>query len=154
MEEIIKLRGHHILCLLGFRGLGYDEAFVENMTRVHSRVFFNGSLVKLTTGPDDICSACPKLSDGCGTEAGSRVSKKDASVLEMLSLKPGDVISTGEIYDRVATTISENDLSHICKRCKWHSLGYCTEGLGKLRSCQQSAISFQPDRPGNPSSGE
>lgn len=131
-KEIIKLRGHHILCLLGFRGLGYDEAFVENMTRVHARVFFNGSLLELASGPDDICRVCPKLSDGrCGS---SRISSKDASVLDMLSLQPGNVISAKEVYDRVAAAISVEDVSRICSRCKWLGLGYCTEGLAELKS--------------------
>ena len=32
----LVLRGHHLLCLKGFQGYGYDDDFVENMKLVNS----------------------------------------------------------------------------------------------------------------------
>jgi hypothetical protein len=129
LEEIVRLRGHHILCLLGFRGLGYDEEFVANMTRVHSRVFLQDCLIELVTGPDDICSACPRLEKGCKS-----VKEKDSKVLRLLNLQPSEQVESSEIFTRVAKTIKPDDLEHICPRCRWRSLGYCAEGIETLIS--------------------
>ncbi|MCD2172962.1 DUF1284 domain-containing protein [Rhizobium sp. C4] len=52
----IRLRGHHFLCLLTYKGLGYTPAFVENMTAVAMRINA-GAKVILHAGPDDICGA-------------------------------------------------------------------------------------------------
>lgn len=52
----MRLRGHHFLCLLTYKGLGYTPAFVENMTAVATRVNA-GAKVILHPGPDDICAA-------------------------------------------------------------------------------------------------
>ena len=30
-----KLRGHHLFCLLGYKGMGYSQEYVENMTVLH-----------------------------------------------------------------------------------------------------------------------
>ena len=27
-----KLRGHHLFCLLGYKGMGYSQEYVDNMT--------------------------------------------------------------------------------------------------------------------------
>ena len=52
----MRLRGHHFLCLLTYKGLGYTPAFVENMTAVANRINA-GAKVILHPGPDDICAA-------------------------------------------------------------------------------------------------
>ena len=52
----IRLRGHHFLCLLTYKGLGYTPAFVENMTAIAHRINA-GEKVILHPGPDDICAA-------------------------------------------------------------------------------------------------
>lgn len=52
----IRLRGHHFLCLLTYKGLGYTPAFVENMTAIAARINA-GEKVILHSGPDDICAA-------------------------------------------------------------------------------------------------
>ena len=30
---MLKIRHHHLLCILGFKGLGYSDEFVENMKK-------------------------------------------------------------------------------------------------------------------------
>lgn len=52
----VRLRGHHFLCLLTYKGLGYTPAFVDNMTAIANRINA-GAKVILHAGPDDICAA-------------------------------------------------------------------------------------------------
>lgn len=52
----MRLRGHHFLCLLTYKGLGYTPAFVENMTAVATHINA-GAKVILHAGSDDICAA-------------------------------------------------------------------------------------------------
>lgn len=135
MEEIIRLRGHHILCLLGFRGLGYSPEFVENMTRVHSKVFSSNCKIEIVAGADDICGACPRLTEQTDETRNCRnVKRKDESVLAYLSLKPGDSIGSTELYAKLARSISTDEFNKMCHKCKWVSLGYCLEGLQQLSS--------------------
>ena len=51
----MRIRAHHLLCILGFRGLGYDKRFVQNMERIVSAVRHNADLgLTLTDSCDDI----------------------------------------------------------------------------------------------------
>ncbi|MCO6186867.1 DUF1284 domain-containing protein [Rhizobium sp. L1K21] len=51
----IRLRGHHFLCLLTYKGLGYTPAFVKNLSRI-AQAINDGTPVMLAQGPDDICN--------------------------------------------------------------------------------------------------
>src|SRR3954471_8839415 len=70
----VRLRPHHLLCLLTYVGEGYSSAFVDNLCHV-SRKLLQGEDVILGEGPDDICD--PVL----GTEhdhcTGPRVMERD-----------------------------------------------------------------------------
>jgi hypothetical protein len=52
----VRLRGHHFLCLLTYKGLGYTSAFVENMSAIVAAINA-GRPVMLVKGADDICNA-------------------------------------------------------------------------------------------------
>ena len=60
----LVLRGHHLLCLQGFQGYGYDEAFVENMSEINRLRKLEDTVISLTGTADDICKACPNLKGG------------------------------------------------------------------------------------------
>lgn len=51
----IKLRGHHLLCILGYQGAGYSESFVENFDQIIARLN-NGVKIQIVEGTDDICT--------------------------------------------------------------------------------------------------
>ncbi len=51
----VRLRGHHLLCMLTFVGKGYSPAFVENYDRIAGRLS-EGEDILLVDGPDDICA--------------------------------------------------------------------------------------------------
>src|SRR4051794_14584578 len=51
----VRLRPHHLLCLLTYVGEGYSPDFVDNLDYV-SRKLLQGEDVLLVDGPDDICA--------------------------------------------------------------------------------------------------
>ena len=134
-SSLVTLRGHHLLCLHGFRGLGYSPEFVSNMWLVRDTLANAPDVeVEVTTSPDDICSVCPHLRDGgCareGKESETRTRDKDTAVLARLSLAPGDRMPSGGLFALTAERFS-NGIEDLCSLCKWFPLGWCAEGIGR-----------------------
>ena len=51
----IRLRPHHLLCMLTYVGEGYSAAFIENYDAVIRRMG-EGESVAIVAGPDDVCA--------------------------------------------------------------------------------------------------
>jgi hypothetical protein len=136
-EKVISLRAHNVLCLHGFRGEGYSEAFVERLREVHARLSDDPSReVRLQAVPDVLCDACPHLSDagcslgGAGHEAHMRA--QDVDVLRRLGCAEGEVLAWWAVLRLVADAVRGSDLPDICTTCPWLSLGWCAEGIDAL----------------------
>jgi len=132
----VTIRGHHLLCLFGFRGLGYSPQFVENMTRV-AEAFFSTAAVKVrvVAGCDDICRACPHMKDGdCAkpADAFSRARglvERDLDVLERLGIAADTLHTNASLRGLVCRKIAPGDLPGMCAGCEWLEAGYGAEGL-------------------------
>jgi hypothetical protein len=136
-EKRLRIRGHHLLCILGFRGLGYSDAFVTQMGRIVRRVRREPrSRLVLLDSADSICAACPHLSAGglCrNRKASARIRAKDRAILRRLGLKPGTSLCASSAYERVRRKITPALLTgKLCVRCRWRGLGYCAEGPERL----------------------
>lgn len=105
------------------------------MALVHKRVFSDGSMIEIVTGPDDICAACPRL-DGerCKSDDSSGVEARDDKVINRLGLAPGSRAQSDNIYRLVAGAFQSEDIPNLCKRCSWLELGCCAEGLRQIQS--------------------
>ena len=117
----LVLRGHHLLCLKGFQGYGYDEAFVENMTDVNSKRKLSQTTVTLTDSADDICKACPNLKNGLCKDMlhNKNIVQMDTEVLEKLDLKKEH--NSLELFEKIDDIFnSEESVSEICFNCLWH----------------------------------
>jgi len=130
----LKLRAHHLLCIHGFRGLGYTSAFVDTLRRTIQIIKANENLlIELTNECDILCFACPhKLGNKCvkdGFSCEKKVRELDGEVLSCLGLKPGSTISVKALLPLIQRKIDEKDLERMCGGCEWFDLGYCREGL-------------------------
>ncbi|MEK8128068.1 DUF1284 domain-containing protein [Paenibacillus filicis] len=129
---MIRLRGHHLLCLLGFRGMGYSEEFCVNMTVIYERLRMEPDTeVVMTEGPDDICAYYPQ--DKPPHCEGASVYGRDALVLERLGLQLDRPLPWSEVKGRIAVEIESHDISVICATCPWEPYGVCREGVGIVR---------------------
>ncbi len=125
----IRLRGHHLLCMLTYIGKGYSPAFVENYDTIAGRLS-KGEDILLIDGPDDICA--PLLCGGdchChdeGPRNRDNVAIKDVGLLfgETLSLyKPFTLDDKRLSFMRAA--FAQGTLRTACIACEWY--GLCTK---------------------------
>ena len=132
------LRGHHMLCLLGFRGLGYNEEFVRRMSWVKEHLSSAPQVaVEVTDAPDYVCLACPYLGvDGCqlqDADSERRTGEQDRAVMARLGVVRGDSLPWSEVLSRIRLAVASGDLDGLCPDCPWLALGYCKQGLDQLR---------------------
>ena len=136
--KALPMRGHHLLCVLGFRGLGYSEEFIRNMQAVVRRLHNQPQVVlKLETGCDVICRACPyRWGEWCARRPNaSNPEATDRAVLARLGYSPGQRVRAVRVFRRVAERILPQDINKLCPDCEWRVLGSCAAGLRALRKC-------------------
>ena len=129
-----KIRAHHLLCMLNFRGGGYNRNFVKNMKRVVKRLSSNlASPVIVATEVDIICSACPHNKGGrCLKKEDSekQVRTQDLKIIKKLGFKPGKKLSIIQAWEEIKKNILPKDLSKICQDCQW--LKHCSQIYPKI----------------------
>jgi len=125
----MKIRAHHLLCLLGFRGLGYSPEFVRRMAGTKKRLkkgpVFSVAVVDIC---DDICLACPYGQEKeCrkGKLSVSRTGEADRKVLKVLGLRKGETVPSDKIFPLLREKINSfSKIIPICGKCGWREV--CT----------------------------
>ncbi len=120
----MTLRPHHLLCVQGYQGKGYDQQFCEVMGRIAQAVARDPALpITVRDGPDDICAACPHLQGGRCTweEAGEEsVREHDSALLGAFALRDGDVTSIHEVIARLdGDPAALAVVAKYCGQCPW-----------------------------------
>jgi len=126
---ILRLRPHHLLCMLTYAGKGYSAAFTANFDRVTGRLS-EGDPITVVSGPDDVCA--PLLSTADPHCHGASVTERDhraaAALSDLLDLPiaPGSVIRPDmPLLASLRQAFSNGRIRPACAGCEWHSL--CTE---------------------------
>ena len=117
----LVLRGHHLLCLQGFQGYGYDEDFVKNMDEINQARKLDDTTISITNEADDICKACPNLKNNlCENNAqNERIISMDNEVLSKLN--PVREYNSADLFKKVENIFnSKEKVNKICSKCKWH----------------------------------
>lgn len=129
----VALRGHHLLCLLGYRGMGYSADYVANMTRLYEQLRLHPETqVAIVAGPDELCAAFPCDQPNHCAEA--TVHTRDRVILDALSLAVGQCVPWQEIEARVRMHIVGSDLVTFCQSCPWRPYGVCEAGIDYIGS--------------------
>lgn len=137
---MLFLRGHHLICLQFFSGEGYNREFIDNLGKIITRT--EKETIKITSGPDDVCAACPSLKDSaCGYKDGAEeeINYLDSTALDLLLRSPGDTINSEDIR-KLVPSIFKRWYIMICRECGW--LGACNKNiqfleLRKLSFCDK-----------------
>ena len=144
-HRAVRIRGHTLLCLQGFRGEGYSAGFIDNMAALHRDLNENPDRwVEVVEAPDAFCAACPHLAPaGCslsGAPSEEGMQAQDRHVLALLGLQPGTRVRWREVLNRIRASVKGSDLPGICGSCRWLPLGYCRDGIDQLREGQVISV--------------
>lgn len=126
-----RLRGHHLFCLLGYRGMGYSQEYVKNMTQLHQTLRNKPSTkIHIVKGPDHLCEKYPNTGEyHCQDE---NIYERDAAILKKLGLKVGQIIAWGEIEKQIKHHVVPSDIQSVCDTCSWRTYGVCEEGVQEI----------------------
>lgn len=124
----VRLRGHHFLCILTYKGLGYTPDFVANMTSLVSDMS-EGRPVVLMSGPDDICGGLDDLGrtlcqHDCGTPETRDLDDeavKEVSALLGHALDQPFVLTAAKVAS-LRAAFGEGTIRTGCARCPWHDV--------------------------------
>ena len=135
----VRLRGHTLLCLQGFRGEGYSGEFVQNLAAIHRRLNEHPEQwIEVIEAPDAVCAACPhQASSGCTVtheHSEAEMQAQDRHVMGLLGLQAGTIIRWRDVLKRIRTVLNGESLLSICGQCRWLPLGYCREGVDRLNA--------------------
>lgn len=134
MGDVVELSAHHVLCVHGFRGMGYSEGFVASLSGIVDRLRDEpGVRVRVRIGADAVCRACPSLSVGGCMRYGQSVVRQDERVAAVLGVSQGDEMEWEALRARVRGAVAPADLADLCGGCPWLEYGVCAEGIAELR---------------------
>lgn len=122
----VRLRAHHLLCLLTYAGRGYSPAFVANMDEVAARLSA-GEEVLIVAGPDEICA--PLLQEDEPHCLKQSVRERDeraaADVTALLgrAIVPGSRLRLDEAaLVRLREAFGAGAVRSACTGCEWAGL--------------------------------
>jgi hypothetical protein len=124
----VRLRAHHLLCVLTFAGEGYSPGFVANLAGVVARIGA-GEPIELIDGPDDICAPLDGSGDTHCHEPSVR--RRDREALRQLSVADPPLPGARPlVLDRAAIAalraqFSAGVIRGACAGCQW--TGLCSE---------------------------
>lgn len=121
----VRLRGHHFLCILTYRGEGYTAPFVSNMSRIVESIA-SGAQVVLCEGPDEICggftAACRAVCDhDCDARETAKMDRQAAEAVAALLGRPLEtaVPLGGAEIAALRTAYSQKSIRAACADCSW-----------------------------------
>lgn len=127
----VRLRPHHLLCMLTYAGRGYSAAFTANFDAIVARLQSEDILI--VTGPDDICAQLlsgPEADDAHCRAA--RVETRDrAAARAVASLLQRPVFTGARLLigkndrERLRAAFKAGTSRSACAGCNWATL--CSE---------------------------
>jgi uncharacterized protein len=124
-SQPVRLRGHHLCCLVTYRGQGLTPEYARAVAEVRSRL--EAGSARVVTGPDDVCASCPDLRDGIcahAPDSEAQVRTLDEAALALLGMSGGDVANYAEVLERFAD-VRDEWAATACEGCEWAR--FCAE---------------------------
>ncbi len=135
---MMKIRGHHLLCLsrkYGVMGGWYNRELFEHVKKKLKQIK-GEPIIKIVNKCDDICVECPHIKrKKCDKPSKYKISHwvkvMDNKTLRLIKIKPHTSHKALELFNLTIACIKNKELKRICKGCEF--LPYCLKnGLNKL----------------------
>ena len=125
----VRLRAHHLLCMLTYVGKGYSPGFVANYDAIAVRLS-QGEDIVIVAGPDDICAPLVQEPDSHCHEPRidqrDELAIRDVGALMHLPVRTGTRIAlTPALLARFRGAFVANLTRSACVGCEWS--GLCSE---------------------------
>lgn len=122
----VRLRAHHLLCLLTYSGKGYSSAFTTNLNAVADRIQLGEEII-VVSAVDDVCAPLLAESDvHCHRESVMRrddVAAAELSAIFGYSIRPGTVFRMdGELITTMRDAFIAGVTRRACSGCEWFRL--------------------------------
>jgi uncharacterized protein len=117
---MVRLRGHHLVCLFFFEGDLGETEYDLNRKRVIAKLEA-GEPVAIVSGADDLCAHCPHLKGSqCVYKKGAQeeVVHLDKMAADCLGLSVGTITVWSETAQRVIHAPGKW-FAQFCDRCDW-----------------------------------
>lgn len=128
----VRLRPHHLLCLLTYVGKGYSPAFIANYDAVAARIT-QGEPVLIVAGPDDVCA--PLLQEPGAHCHEDGVTERDSLAARDVGAYLGRTVGTGTrlvidaaLLSAMRAAFAAGTTREACLECPWSDL--CTSVAG------------------------
>lgn len=142
---MVQVRGHHLLCMLTFEGMGYTEAFSRTFREMIDRIG-DGEPIEIVDGPDQACrtvlddpAAPHKHCVLARIKARDRLALTAASAVLGRPLAPGSkLVLTQAMLAALRGAFADGRLRPACKRCQWRDVCTAEARAGFSRSVLRS----------------
>lgn len=122
----IRLRPHHLLCMLTYIGEGYSKAFTENYDHIVVRLAAGEDIV-IVDGPDDICA--PRHDDPAAHCLETRIAETDGTAAASIAALLGAPIAAGShlqldavLLAKLRQAFAKGTIRSACSDCQWSTL--------------------------------
>lgn len=124
MNIPIKIRSHHLLCMQGFQGYGYNDSFAVHLKGIIEQFEANPDmLIQVVDYCDEICKGCPhQMGHRCNKDddADYRIKTMDIDILKCSGIHPDSVSTIREMKCQINNTFKKQEqLVAICRDCQW-----------------------------------
>lgn len=124
MNVPLSIRAHHLLCLQGFQGYGYNDAFVDHLQGIVAILKNHPELLlEVVTTCDAICAGCPHCQESeCRKDDGAnrRVVALDLTILKYTGLEPNHIAKAVHLLAQINTTFQTRaQRARVCGDCQW-----------------------------------
>jgi uncharacterized protein len=138
-QDPVRLRPHHLLCLLTYAGKGYSEAFTAGFDAIVARLS-QGTPVVLVDGPDDICAPLQRDATAhCHRDSvrqRDRQAAADLAALLQQPVGPGVVLAVDDATLQAwRQAFAQGRTRAACAGCEWQPLcsGIAAQGFTSAR---------------------